>query len=339
MKGISPEIQKLAPVILAEIQKAKSILLHCHPSPDPDSVGSALAMKFALEQMGKKATVIKGDSEMPWAYRNLPGISGMVTKNFGEVDLSAYDLFVSVDAAVPLQISRYKTPEFPLSIPTIVIDHHVSNSKYGLINLVVPEYPATAQVLYDLFISWRIDITSQIAMNLFAGMYTDTGGFSYPSTTPRTLQVASALVEKAPDFPSVLSDIKNSNSQGFVRFSGLALSHIQIFCNGALAVSSISAPQISTQGIDEADVRVSEVASFMRTVPEWAISICMAEVVPGRIRVSSRTNNGDKYDLSKLMKAIGGGGHKAAAASIVIDKGLDETIDIIIRTAKELYNL
>ncbi|MDP2691784.1 MAG: hypothetical protein Q8O95_05280, partial [bacterium] len=61
---ISKEVSQKAPVILDEIKRASSILLHCHPSPDPDSVGSALAMKFALEQLGKKATVIRGDSEL-----------------------------------------------------------------------------------------------------------------------------------------------------------------------------------------------------------------------------------------------------------------------------------
>jgi len=48
-----------------EIEKAKNILLHCHPSPDPDSYGSALAMLHFLEGQSKSATLIKGDSPVP----------------------------------------------------------------------------------------------------------------------------------------------------------------------------------------------------------------------------------------------------------------------------------
>jgi nanoRNase/pAp phosphatase (c-di-AMP/oligoRNAs hydrolase) len=51
---MSETIKKFAPIILEEINKANNILLHCHPSPDPDSVGSTLATKIVLERMGKR---------------------------------------------------------------------------------------------------------------------------------------------------------------------------------------------------------------------------------------------------------------------------------------------
>src|SRR5579872_6587049 len=97
MTDISPLIKEKAPLILAEIKKATSILLHCHPSPDPDSVGSALAMKFALESLGKKATIIQGDNDIPRAYMHFPGAQDIVKKNFFELDLTQFDLFIVQD--------------------------------------------------------------------------------------------------------------------------------------------------------------------------------------------------------------------------------------------------
>src|SRR3989344_3353977 len=117
--------------IFDEIKKASSILLHCHPSPDPDSVGSALAMKFALEQLGKKATVIKGDSEIPQAFMHFPGAKEIIAENFFEVDLKEFNLFIILDSAAPEQISRFKPIKFPLPIRTIVIDHHRTNPGYA----------------------------------------------------------------------------------------------------------------------------------------------------------------------------------------------------------------
>ena len=73
-------VKKLAPEILDVIKKSESILLHCHPSPDPDSVGSALAMKFALQSLGKKVTIIAGDSPVPSAFSHFPGFAEIIPK-------------------------------------------------------------------------------------------------------------------------------------------------------------------------------------------------------------------------------------------------------------------
>ena len=192
MKGndISPLIREKAPLILVEIKKAKSILLHCHPSPDPDSVGSALAMKFALESLGKKATVIRGDSEIPQAFMHFPGADQIVPKNFGEVDLKEFDLFISLDTAAIDRISTLGKLEFPASLFVIDIDHHRTNPGFGAINLIESSYPATAQILFDLFKEWGVPITADMAYNLFIGIYTDTGAFKYRETTVKTFAIA-----------------------------------------------------------------------------------------------------------------------------------------------------
>src|SRR5262249_32701652 len=77
--------------VLRQIKKARSILLHCHPSPDPDSLGSVLAMKFALQKLGKKVTVIRGDSELSPGFLHFAGVQEIEHKSFGEVDLKNFD--------------------------------------------------------------------------------------------------------------------------------------------------------------------------------------------------------------------------------------------------------
>src|ERR1035437_290287 len=175
-------VKKEAPKIFAAIKAANNILLHCHPSPDPDSVGSALAMKFALESLGKKATVIRGDSEIPQAFMHFPGADSIVPKNFFEVDLKEFDLFIIQDTGNLDRVSHLGEMKIPSSLPTIVIDHHISNHGFGtLVNLVDVSYPSTSLILFDLFKVWNIRITEDIAGDLFIGAYTDTGGFRYES--------------------------------------------------------------------------------------------------------------------------------------------------------------
>ncbi|MDE1975268.1 MAG: bifunctional oligoribonuclease/PAP phosphatase NrnA [Patescibacteria group bacterium] len=324
---------------MAEIQRANSILLHCHPSPDPDSVGSALAMKFALEQMGKKATVIRGDSPIPEGYALFPGIDSIIQKNFGEVDLNSFDLFISVDAANREQITRYSELEFPLSIRTIVIDHHRTNPGYGAVNLVTSEYPATAQIIFYLFKIWSVKLDHDIATNLFIGIYTDTGGFKFEGTDSRTLQAAAELSALAKDFPKVISIMENSFTPQDISFQGVALDNTKSILNGAAGLSVVSYEQLKSKNIEPKYVRAGSISSILNSVKNWLFVGAVLEAESGKVRISFRSKDANRFDVAKLAEAIGGGGHRAAAGAVVTGKSVAEVEGMVVSKAKELYNL
>lgn len=335
---ISPIIREKAPLILAEIQKAKSILLHCHPSPDPDSVGSALAMKFALEQLGKKATVIKGDSDIPQAFMHFPGADQIIKKNFFEVDLKEFDLFISVDASAVDRISSLRPVIIPDSLMVVNIDHHQTNTNFALINLVESSYPATAQILSDLFSCWKIEMTHDIAANLFIGIYTDTGGLKYRGATTRTFQVAAELVKHVPDFPEVISAMDNSYTPAAIAYQSLALGSVENFLGGKLAIASISNDALRKNNITESDRGGIQVSEILRSVIGWDIDVALVEFDKDKVKAGLRTRDINKYDVSKLALALGGGGHKAAAGAN-LDMPLAEAKALVVAKAKELYNL
>lgn len=295
-------------------------------------------MKFALESLGKKATVIKGDSEIPKGFMHFPGANEIVQKNFGEVNLKEFDLFISLDSASPQMISRFHIPHFPLAIPTIVIDHHRTNPSYGSLNLVEPTYPALAQILFDLFHEWDITITPSIAQNLLIGIYGDTGGFKYEGTTARTLTIASKLIEIAPHFSKLISQMECSDTPATLAYKALAFSSIETFFNSSLALSVIASKSLKEKNIPIIDVGPSEISSEMRTVEIWKVCGTLVEVEPNKIRLSFRSNNADQYDVSKLAVAIGGGGHRAASGA-VLEMPLADAVKLVVQKAKELYNL
>lgn len=334
------EIKKLAPVILAEIQKANSILLHCHPSPDPDSVGSALAMKFALEQMGKKATVIKGDSDIPQAFMHFPGATEIVKKSFTELDPKEFDLFICQDSSTVDRIStKCSRKDFNPPMKVINIDHHRSNEMFGSINLVANDYPATAQMLYDIFTEWGIEITEPIATNLYIGIYTDTGGLKFGYTNAKSYEIMAALVKKVPRFSHYIDVMEGSKTPGSLAYLGAGLSGIETFLGGKMAVSSISLEKMKALNITEADMDGIHIASFLRNVAGWDIAVAMLERHAGDFKLSFRTRDANKYDLSKIAVAFNGGGHKAAAGASILGVTMDEAKQQIVAKAKELYNL
>lgn len=335
---ISPLIREKAPLILAEIKKAKSILLHCHPSPDPDSLGSSLAMKLALEGMGKKATVIAGDSVIPSEFMHFPGARDILPQNIFETDLSQFDLFIVLDTGSFDRISGIGPVVFPTDLTVINIDHHASNPGFGAISLVESTYPAACQVLYDLFSCWNVPITPDIATDLFIGIYTDTGGFRYRATTVRTFEVASKLISIAPDFTTVISTMENSSTPEALKFRGLALNSIQTFLGGHMALSLVSNAQLVENGIPETEASTSMISPLLIRVAAWDIGGAMCELKPGLVKASFRSKDVNRFDVSKLAASLGGGGHKAAAA-VVLKMPLDEAKTLVVAKAKELYNL
>lgn len=335
---ISPLIREQAPLILEEIKKAKSILLHCHPSPDPDSVGSALAMKFALEQMGKKATVIKGDSEIPEAFMHFPGATEIVQKNFFEIDLKEFDLFLSLDTAAVDRISTLGPINFPTGLKVIDIDHHVTNPGFGMINLVETSYPATCQILFDLFSCWNIKITPEIASNLFIGIYTDTGGFKFRGTNVRTFEVAGGLATIIPEFPKIILKMEQSRTKEHIAFLGLALSSVETFFDGKFALASASLEDLEAKGIPLAEAHASSISPFITSVTAWKFGGCLCEIAPGLVKGSFRSSDTEKYDVAQFTAALGGGGHKAAAG-VTLKMSLPEAKALVVAKAKELYNL
>lgn len=211
--------------IKSVIENSKNVLLHCHPSPDPDSVGSTLAMKFALEQIGKKVTLIKGDSNIPRAFL-FPGIETIVKKNFFEIDLKEFDLFIILDSGSKEMISNKGEIVFPENLNTLVIDHHSSNKGFGKINHIDSSYSSCCELIYQILKYLGINITHDIALNLFMGIYTDTGGFRYGKNGDKTLRVASDLASIAPDYQKTISIMENSNTKESLVFEALAMSSI-----------------------------------------------------------------------------------------------------------------
>jgi phosphoesterase RecJ-like protein len=330
-------IKELAPVILEKIRSANSILIHCHPSPDPDSVGSALATKFALEQLGKKVTVIKGDSDIPKSF-DFPGVNDIVGKNFFEIDLNDFDLFIIQDSGSKEMISAKGEVVFPKHMTTIVIDHHASNKGYGDVNCIDPSYPATGQLLHDLFIEMGIRLNHDIALNLLTGIITDTGSFRYGNNMTETLGVAHELSKFAPDFPKVISTMENSNRRESLIFEGIMLSSCKSYFDGKLAVASISNSQILENGFTNDDMFTGGITNKLKSVVGTQISATLVEREIGEVKVSLRSRDADKFDVSLLALKLGGGGHRAAAG-VKLKMDLPSATEKLVKVVKEIYNI
>lgn len=309
-------IKEAAPVIWSEIEKAQNILLHCHPSPDQDSVGSSLAMKMVLESKGKKVTMIIGDSDIPKWTKFLPQAETILAKNYFELDINEFDLFLILDGNSLNRVSSLKTVILPPHLKTIVIDHHVGEG-CGEVNLIAADYPSTSSILVDLFKEWGVNISTDVALCLMVGLHTDTGGFKYPRTTAHIFTIASELATLAPHFTKVLNQIYSVNTVGSRRMMGHVLSTFELLLGGRLALSLISQDDFRRLSIDPEEVHNTGLSAMLRDIEGVEVGIILTEEEPGVVKISSRSSDGEKFDVAAVMQKFGGGGHKAAAGATV----------------------
>jgi bifunctional oligoribonuclease and PAP phosphatase NrnA len=334
---VTSTVKKLAPVILDQIKKSQNILLHCHPHPDGDSVGSSLALMHALASLGKKVTLIKGDSDLPNSLKHLPGFSLIRSQNIFEVDLTEFDLFIILDSSMPSQISRLGPIEFPKFLNTVIIDHHYSNANYAKFNLVDPSYPALGQIIYDLLNIWQIDITPDIAVCLFIAIYTDTGGFRYPNTTQDTFITAGDLAGINPDFPKYISLMESSYTPKTLDYISLGLSHIQTYFSNQVAFSIISYLQLNSLGIQKSHTENVNLSEMLRMVSDWKITASVIEEDPNIVSVSLRTIDGDHFHVGRIAVATGFGGGHSGAAGANLKMSLEEARKLLLKTITKVH--
>lgn len=336
---MTEEIQKAAPQIWEAIQKSHKVLLCCHPSPDPDSVGSVLAMMHLLKGLGKEVTAIAGDSELQKSFSALPGLPSIEPKNYFQVDISQFDLFILLDYQSADRISTLKEVTFPDSLKTVIIDHHLSNDSHppvkNLVSLVDHSFPV-CQILFYLFKLWQIKITPEIAVCLFVGLHGDTGGFQYPKTTPESFLVASELVKIYPNFSEVMFQMENSKEAKRIEFLGLALSSIEHYFDDKVAVSVIPYEKLQERGIKSKDTENSEIANTLKSVIGWELGILCLEKEPNKVNFSLRTRDAQKHDVAKIAQVLGGGGHPTAAGATIF-KPFSEAKKLLLEAIQQTY--
>lgn len=312
------ELEK-AKKIKSYIDKARKVLLHCHPFSDPDSVGSILAMREYLIDEGKEVVAISGDSGYPAALEKLGLEEKILNLNYFEINPEEFDLFIILDSSSKAQISRISDINFPEKMRTIVIDHHKTNQGFADINLIIGDCASTTYILFNLFNFWGVEISKKMALYLFIGIFADTGGFKYLNSTPEVLSTAASLATINPDYHEIVFDIENSKSPLELEMMTLALSSIEKYFGGKVVFSSIPYRIIKKKELSRDEALEGLIPNVLRTVTEWEIVASLVEVVEGETIVSLRTRNEKMYDVSKVAMTTGinGGGHPGAAGTTI----------------------
>ena len=228
-----------------------------------------------------------------------------------------FDLIVAVDTAdLPLMGDFYtENIDMFSEVPILNIDHHVSNSNYGQLQLIDTTAASATEVLYEWFTNvpeWKEKITPDIATLLLTGLITDTRSFQNPNTTPRSLEVAAELLERGARQQEIVQHIYKTKPLSTLKIWGRALNQIQMDKNAGIAWSTVSKEDLA-----EMEATAKETSGILdeliSTIPDADIHVLFTELEDGAgFKASARSSAA--VDVSLLAGQIfGGGGHSRAA--------------------------
>jgi phosphoesterase RecJ-like protein len=297
---------------LAEVADAirsnDRFLITTHENPDGDALGSLLAMKLALDQLGKDSVmVLFGDAPLPGEYAFMP-LDDLRRRWPDDV---SERVLVAVDCA---NESRIADPEVLGRVPlSIDIDHHHDNTRFAQINLIVADASSTGEVLRDVFRELGVEITPDIAEPLYIALVTDTGRFQYANTTPKALRLAAELVEAGADVHRVFQGVYESVQFAKLKLLARALERAQVYEGGRIIVSYLLRTDFTEVGA--AEPYSEGIIDYLRAVEGADMAVLIREPPrqdgPAR-RVSLRASI-DELDVSAIARKSGGGGHRQAA--------------------------
>jgi nanoRNase/pAp phosphatase (c-di-AMP/oligoRNAs hydrolase) len=235
--------------------------------------------------------------------------------SFGEGE-KRYDLIVVVDTAdLALLGSMYREHVDLFSdTPILNIDHHISNTRYGQLQLIDPTAASATEVLYAWFKQnneWRERISADMATLLLTGLITDTRSFQNPNTTPRSLEIAAELLERGARQQEIIQHIYKTKPLSTLKVWGRALNRIQIDPSARIVWSTVSREDLQEMDADSRETH-GILDELISTIPDADVHVLFTEVEDGGLKASMRSSAA--IDVSRLAgETYGGGGHSRAA--------------------------
>ncbi len=297
---------KPAQEIIDRLRASQSVCIVGHIRPDGDCIGSQLGLAMALEGAGKDVTVWNQDP-VPPKLKFLDPERRVRKPSAGR----RFDVVVATDCAALDRLGN-AADHIGDRGAFVNIDHHASNTRYADVNWVSPREPSTGELVFDLcnWAGWKI--TRAIADCLFTAISTDTGSFQYPSTTPDTLHTAAELVERGAGLGKICEEVYQSFPLTRVKLLRHVYSTFRLVHDDRTAYFWLRKRDYSRAG---AATEESEgLIDHVRAIDGVQVAVVFEEIEDEITRVSWRSKT-PNVDVAALAKAVGGGGHRAAAGA------------------------
>lgn len=311
--------------IESAIRNNQRFLITSHIRPDGDSVGSQLALYWALVNQGKKVAIQNADP-VPDTYKFLQGAD--LIRISTEVE-NSWDVLFVLDVG-DIERTGGITAE---KISCVVnIDHHHSRKPFADISFVREEASSTCELIYELLKVLGLTINPLIANCLYTGIVCDTGSFRFSNTSERVFETASDLVRLGANPSAIAQKIYEENSHARIRMLGECLSKLELTEDGKIASVTVDQEMLKRNGCQPWETE--SFVNYAQSIKGVVVALLFYELSPGKYKISLRS--GGEVNVAAVAEELEGGGHKCASGCRI--EGSRKTIkeNIITRIRQRL---
>jgi len=315
---------------------AERVLILFHVNPDSDAVGSAFALRHAMEAMGKRAWCICA-SEVPerLLFMMNDRQESCLIENI-PADLSP-DLIVSVDTASPSQLGGLY--EIYKDRIDLMIDHHAKGMAYAD-NYILPNASSCGEVLCSLldmlFERAGIDMPQRVCELIYAALSGDTGCFRYNNTSPSAHMLAARLVESGVDSAAINHKLFGIKTLKQMQVEHAGFERMNFYAGGRIAM--IAFPYDLKNQYGATDENLETLIDVARCVKGVEVAAVIKQPTEeNKFRISMRSSC--DFDVSEICAHYGGGGHeRAAGCTLISDSILAAEMTIVVAIEHKMQN-
>lgn len=302
----------------------QSFVLISHVRPDGDAIGSQLALGYALMAAGKSVRLINEDG-LP---DNLAFMAGSEQIELPPAEPLDVEVAIALDTATKPRLGERALHAASKAKIWLNIDHHVSNPRYGDLNLIDATSPATGQILYQLITALELPMPAETRDAIYVAVSTDTGSFQYPSTTAKTYEMAADLIHRGLDVGTINSKTYDNFPYRRVELMRALLNTLELSDDGVVANWTLDdQTRIDLALMPEDSEGLIDIIRAIRGVQ---LAVFFEELHDGKIRVSMRSKD-RRLNVCEIATEFGGGGH-ALAAGIRMSGPLDKAKALVLGT-------
>lgn len=312
-----------APDILNDIRAAKRVALLGHVTPDADCLGSISALWLALPELGARPFVSMPAGSVSRKLDFLVEEVGWKAATPGE--LASCDVAVVLDTAKARRANIDGKLEAIPGATILNVDHHASNERFGARQWIDAGRSSTCEMVYEIVRGLGCQVTPTVATQLYAGIHSDTQGFSLSNTTARSLEVGHDLALHGARIVEVCEKLHRSHSRGEFELRQIVYRNTRVSENGRLAWSTVDHSEFAHTGCVASDI--DDQVEIPRSIEGVLVVVLFSEGHPGKIRMNFRGERG--VAVLELAQKFGGGGHHAAAGAI-LDGTIAEVVERVL---------
>ncbi len=306
------------------VRRHQRFLITTHVRPDPDGLGSQLGLAAALEQLGKEVRLVIS-SNWPPRYDFLDPTRRIKRFTSPGDEYRDAESIIIVDTGTWNQLGDFGPFLKSMTVPKVVIDHHLSQDDLGALALVDTTAEATGRLIREALEALEAKLTAPAAEALFAALATDTGWFRHLNTTPNTLTLAAELVSAGARLTYLYERLYEHSTLPRMKLMGLVLSRLRTVENGKVALTEITLADYAATGALPQDTE--DMVNYTRSIGGVEVGLFFLEQPAGGVKVSFRSRQA--IDVAKIAEQFGGGGHRLASGAM-LDTSLAEAQERVL---------